>query len=161
MAARVCKNLIRALLREKMKELKVPSSEPYRQLVLALFNIFAGNSPHSPQFWISTRPPHIDGEPDTNELKGGLEYYIERVYFFLSPFLIHTLHLCLPSSTDISTKRKGARGIAEDMGPQDTNVSPICAADEVLRDSSHYQPPRTVTSHQVQHQSQIRHHGTH
>lgn len=30
MAARVAKNMIRALLREKMKQLKVPSSEPYR-----------------------------------------------------------------------------------------------------------------------------------
>jgi len=88
MAARVCKNLIRALLREKMKELKVPSSEPYRQLVLALFNIFAGNSPYSQNFWVSTRPPRIPGEPETDELQGGLEYYIEKVllHFFLSFF---------------------------------------------------------------------------
>lgn len=78
MAARVCKNMIRALLREKMKELKVPSSEPYRQLALSLFNIFAGNSPHSLKFWVSTKPPCIEGDPPTDELKA-LEYYIEKV----------------------------------------------------------------------------------
>jgi hypothetical protein len=36
MAARVAKNMIRALLREKMKQLKVPSSEPYRYRPLDL-----------------------------------------------------------------------------------------------------------------------------
>lgn len=106
MAARICKNLIRALLREKMKELKVPGSEPYRQLVLALFNIFSGNSKElSHEFWTSTQPPPLDDDDDhgegqgssgnnsssssstkTRELKGGLEYYIEKVnhqyYFF-------------------------------------------------------------------------------
>lgn len=32
MATRVCKNIVRSLLREKMKELKAPSSEPYHQV---------------------------------------------------------------------------------------------------------------------------------
>lgn len=32
MVARVCKTMVRALLREKMKELQVPSSEPYKQV---------------------------------------------------------------------------------------------------------------------------------
>ncbi|KAL6058241.1 Histidine kinase A [Balamuthia mandrillaris] len=57
MAARVCKDYIRALLREKMKELKVPSEEPYRQLVLDLFNLFSGMSKHSENFWLSTDLP--------------------------------------------------------------------------------------------------------
>jgi hypothetical protein len=57
MAARVCKDIIRALLREKTKELRVPSSEPYRQLVLHLFNLFSGYSASSDRFWNSTQLP--------------------------------------------------------------------------------------------------------
>jgi hypothetical protein len=58
MAARVGKNFIRALLREKMKQLKVPSSEPYRQLVLNLFNLFSGQHHLSTKFWTATQPTH-------------------------------------------------------------------------------------------------------
>jgi len=56
MAARVGKNIVRALLREKMRELKVPSSEPYRQLVLHLFNLFSGHHPLATKFWTATSP---------------------------------------------------------------------------------------------------------
>ncbi|KAL6079943.1 Clu domain-containing protein [Balamuthia mandrillaris] len=98
MAARVCKNIIRALLREKMKALKVPSSEPYRQLVLQLFNLFSGHSTYSHHFWTSNTPPDfprdVEGaekkqaqnreegedeekaESEDEKLEGGLEYYI-------------------------------------------------------------------------------------
>jgi len=104
MAARVAKNIICAMLREKMKVLKVPSSEPYRQLVLALFNLFSGHSAESSHFWTSNCPPPIAKEAvrteskeedlplpltlitlscywahittDEADLQGGVEYYI-------------------------------------------------------------------------------------
>ncbi len=60
MVARVAKNIIRAMLREKMKELKVPSSEPYRQLVLTLLNLFSGHSDKAHEFWTSNKAPPID-----------------------------------------------------------------------------------------------------
>ncbi len=111
MAARVCKNIIRALVREKMKQLKVPSSEPYRQLVLALFNLFSGYSKISNYFWTSNVPPLFDDsspqgrrtvlektaldeektsdkskeENDQDEeeiLEGGIEYYIWKAVQF-------------------------------------------------------------------------------
>eukprot|EP01087_Luapelamoeba_hula_P000097 TRINITY_DN10051_c0_g1_i1.p1 TRINITY_DN10051_c0_g1~~TRINITY_DN10051_c0_g1_i1.p1 ORF type:complete len:564 (+),score=53.42 TRINITY_DN10051_c0_g1_i1:3-1694(+) len=58
MAARVCKNLIRALLREKMKETRVPSAEPYKEVILATFNIFSGASKAAADFWNSVEPPY-------------------------------------------------------------------------------------------------------
>lgn len=88
MAARVAKNIIRALLREKMKQLKVPSSEPYRQLVLQLFNLFSGHHRLSSKFWTATTtairrtvsPDQQKGEETTQrpaqEEDRGLEYYI-------------------------------------------------------------------------------------
>jgi hypothetical protein len=54
MAVWVGKNIIRVLLCEKMKQLKVPLSEPYRQLVLNLFNLFLGQHPLSTTFWTTT-----------------------------------------------------------------------------------------------------------
>ena len=93
MAARIAKNIIRALVREKMKTLKVPSSEPYRQLVLALFNLFSNRTPASTAFWTSTEPPIIDlrDTPKPGDLKdsdkrkaleGGLEFYIWKAAQF-------------------------------------------------------------------------------
>eukprot|EP01087_Luapelamoeba_hula_P016079 TRINITY_DN4910_c0_g1_i3.p1 TRINITY_DN4910_c0_g1~~TRINITY_DN4910_c0_g1_i3.p1 ORF type:complete len:1148 (-),score=105.56 TRINITY_DN4910_c0_g1_i3:29-3472(-) len=79
MAARVCKNIIRSLLREKMKELKLPGSEPYRKLVLSLFNVFSWASPHSARFWTSHKPPPLHDGDTSEEVKGSLEYYIERL----------------------------------------------------------------------------------
>ena len=73
MAARVAKNMIRAMLREKMKDLKVPSSEPYRQLVLTLLNLYSGQLPEAHAFWTSTTPPTSgdtsDGIPTTHSKK--------------------------------------------------------------------------------------------
>src|SRR5688500_7974935 len=59
MAARACKDLIRALVREKMKQLKVPSSEPYRKLILDLFHLFTGYASESIQFWAFNLPPEL------------------------------------------------------------------------------------------------------
>lgn len=107
MAARVCKNIIQALLREKMKRLKVPSEEPYRHLLLQIFNMLASHSQDSVHFWSAIKPPpiiinhfaggveqrgpedrpkempHDDGDHYDAfefELEGGAEYYIYKYF---------------------------------------------------------------------------------
>lgn len=107
MAARVCKNIIQALLREKMKRLKVPSEEPYRHLLLQIFNMLASHSRDSVHFWSAIKPPPIiinhfasgveprgpedrpreTPQDDGNhydafefELEGGAEYYIYKYF---------------------------------------------------------------------------------
>lgn len=107
MAARVCKNIIQALLREKMKRLKVPSEEPYRHLLLQIFNMLASHSQDSVHFWSAIKPPPIiinhfaggveqrgpeDRPKETShddgdhydafefELEGGAEYYIYKYF---------------------------------------------------------------------------------
>lgn len=81
MAARVCKCMVRALLREKMRELRVPSSEPYKQLVVDLFNIFSHHSPQSRHFWTSTETPNVRKNLIQPNRPGerGLEYFIYKV----------------------------------------------------------------------------------
>jgi hypothetical protein len=85
MAARVCKNMIRALLREKMRELKVPSSEPYKQLVVDLFNLFSHYSSQSDHFWTSTETPNVRKNliQPTHPGERGLEYFIYKVLICL------------------------------------------------------------------------------
>jgi len=101
MAARVCKNIIRALMRVKMRDLRAESEEPYRQLVLHLFNIFTGYSQHSTQkqdmFWESKEPIpffyHLKNDKRSQFesasktipaycqwIQGGAEYYIHKLY---------------------------------------------------------------------------------
>jgi len=81
MVARVCKSMIRALLREKMRELKVPSSEPYKQLVVDLFNLFSRYSSQSQHFWTSTETPNVRKNLIQAVRPGErcLEYFIYKV----------------------------------------------------------------------------------
>jgi len=73
MAARVCKNIVRFFLRQKMRQLQVPSSEPYRRVILALFNIFSGYSQYSHNFWTKNNLPF---GRKSEKWKGGIEYYL-------------------------------------------------------------------------------------
>lgn len=81
MAARVAKNIIRALLREKMKQLKVPSSEPYRQLVLLLFNLFSGHHQLSSKFWTATKSPRISSPLVAKRQVTLLDHSTDNPYF--------------------------------------------------------------------------------
>ena len=49
--ARVIKNLLRLLLREKMKSLRLPLEEPYRRLVIDYLNLVFGESDRSDLYW--------------------------------------------------------------------------------------------------------------
>lgn len=49
--SRVIKNLLRLLLREKMKLLRVPLEEPYRRLVIEYLNLLFGESDRSDEYW--------------------------------------------------------------------------------------------------------------
>jgi hypothetical protein len=50
-SARVIKNQLRTLLREKMKETGFPADEPYRTLLLEFFRILLGNDSTSRIYW--------------------------------------------------------------------------------------------------------------
>jgi hypothetical protein len=84
--------MIRALLREKMRELKVPSSEPYKQLVVDLFNLFSRYSPQSHHFWTSTETPNVRKNliQPTHPGERGLEYFIYKVHSTASRPHVHT-----------------------------------------------------------------------
>ena len=49
--ARVAKNLLRYLLREKMKSLRLPLEEPYRKLIIDYLNLLFGDSDRSDVYW--------------------------------------------------------------------------------------------------------------
>jgi len=51
MCARVVKNKLRTLLRNRMKQLKVPLEDPYRRLVVEYLNVVLGHSEQSEQYW--------------------------------------------------------------------------------------------------------------
>ena len=74
MAARVCKNMIRAMLREKMKTATIASQEPFRQLVLQLFNYFS----NTPTFWTSNDLPVNDDEVQRKPFEWYLDIIIQR-----------------------------------------------------------------------------------
>lgn len=51
MAARVIKDLLRAHLRHKMREVRVLSEEPFKEVVIKVFNFVLGRSIQSNSFW--------------------------------------------------------------------------------------------------------------
>lgn len=51
MIARVVKRTIRACLRKKMEEIKIPASGPYKQDIAEYLNILLGNRPESETYW--------------------------------------------------------------------------------------------------------------
>jgi hypothetical protein len=54
MFARVIKEKLRVLLRNRMKKLRKPLEEPYRKLVVDYLNLVFGNRPKSDEYWDTT-----------------------------------------------------------------------------------------------------------
>jgi hypothetical protein len=61
MCARVVKNKLRTLLRNRMKQLKVPLEDPYRRLVVEYLNVVLGSSEQSEEYWERKIKPALQG----------------------------------------------------------------------------------------------------
>ena len=51
MMARAIKCTLEMLMRKKMEQIRVPSEEPYRRLVIDYFNVLLGKRPESSMYW--------------------------------------------------------------------------------------------------------------
>lgn len=51
MMSRAIKCTLQMLMRKKMEQIRVPSEEPYRRLVIDYFNVLLGKRPESDMYW--------------------------------------------------------------------------------------------------------------
>lgn len=80
--ARVIKNLLKLLLREKMKALRIPLEEPYRRIVVDYLNLLFGESEKSDLYWNTViRRSTVTNFPDALSLEE------QQENFYIKPML--------------------------------------------------------------------------